>query len=135
MIVLALLDTHPFSWLAMLSAVLSTATPEPDEARGLGLVRALAESQHIGGGRQEEVESIIDVLRTTAEAEVAMVLKQVGPTRRRADLRSKGGLDVAAAAGAMAGGGHYSASGFSVDGAAADVVEEVRQALAEAPLL
>ena len=130
-----LLDTHPFSWLAMLSAVLSTATLEPDEAHGLGLVWAVAGSQHIGDRRQEEVESIIDVLRTTAEAEVALVLKQVGPTRWRANLRFKGGLDVAAAAGAMGGGGHYSASGFTADGSAADVVEEVRQALAEAPLL
>ena len=96
---------------------------------------ACAESRYIEGGRQEEVESIIDVLRTTAEAEVAMVLKQVGPTRWTANLRSKGGLDVAAAAATMGGGGHRSASGFTVEGRADDVVEEVRQALATAPLL
>ena len=110
-----LLDTHPFAWLAMLSAVLSTATLEPDGARGLGFVWACARAEHISGGRQEEVESIIDVLRTTAEAEVAMVLKQVGPWRWTASLRAKGRLDVAAAALAMGGGGHRSASGFTVE--------------------
>ncbi len=131
-----LLDTHPFSWLGMLSAVLATATLEPDEAHGLGFVWACARAEHIAGGRQEEVESIIDVLRTTAEAEVAMVLKQVGPRRWTASLRSKGRLDVAAAALAMGGGGHRSASGFTVEGLdAPDVVADVRRALAAAPLL
>jgi phosphoesterase RecJ-like protein len=133
-----LLDTHPFSWLGMLSAVLATATLEPDAARGLGFVWACARSEHIAGGRQEEVESIIDVLRTTAEAEVAMVLKQVGPWRWTASLRAKGGLDVAAAAVAMGGGGHRSASGFTVEATtpdASDVVADVRRALAAAPLL
>ena len=93
-----LLDTHPFSWLAMLSAVLATARLEAGEARGLGLVHALVEREHVDGGRQEEVESVIDVLRTTAEAEVAVVLKQVGERRWTASMRSKGGIDVAAAA-------------------------------------
>ena len=134
-----LLDTHPFSWLGMLSAVLATATLEPDEARGLGFVWACARAEHIAGGRQEEVESIIDVLRTTAEAEVAMVLKQVGPRRWTASLRSKGRLDVAAAALAMGGGGHRSASGFTVEATTPDaadvVVAEVRRALTAAPLL
>jgi phosphoesterase RecJ-like protein len=133
-----LLDTHPFSWLAMLSAVLSTATLEPGEARGLGLVWACARNEHIAGGRQEEVESIIDVLRTTAEAEVAMVLKEVGPSRWTASLRGKGRLDVAAAAISMGGGGHRAASGFTVASRspdAADVVADVRRALAAAPLL
>jgi phosphoesterase RecJ-like protein len=133
-----LLDTHPFSWLAMLSAVLSTAALEPGEARGLGLVWACARAEHIAGGRQEEVESIIDVLRTTAEAEVAMVLKEVGPSRWTASLRGKGRLDVDAVAIAMGGGGHRAASGFTVASRApdgADVVADVRRALAAAPLL
>jgi phosphoesterase RecJ-like protein len=53
-------------------------------------------------------------------------------------LRSKGRLDVAAAALAMGGGGHRSVSGFTVETAtpdAADVVADVRRALAAAPLL
>ena len=111
-----LLDTHPFSWLAMLSAVLATARLEAGEARGLGLVHALVEREHVDSGRQEEVESVIDVLRTTAEAEVAVVLKQVGERRWTASMRSKGGIDVAAAASALGGGGHRVASGFTLDG-------------------
>ena len=130
-----LLDTHPFSWLAMLSAVLATARLEVDEARGLGLVHALVTRDHIDVGRQEEIESVIDVLRTTAEAEVAVVLKQVGDRRWTANMRSKGRLDVAAAASALGGGGHRHASGFTVDGDAPDILDRVRRALADAPLL
>jgi len=130
-----LLDTHPFSWLAMLSAVLATATLEVDEARGLGLVHALIRRDLVAGGRQEEVESVIDVLRTTAEAEVAVVLKQVGEHRWTASVRSKGRIDVAAAASVLGGGGHRAASGFTVDGDASTILDRVRRALAEAPLL
>jgi bifunctional oligoribonuclease and PAP phosphatase NrnA len=130
-----LLDTHPFSWLSMLSAVLATARLEVGEARGLGLVHALVERDYVDGGRQEEVESVIDVLRTTAEAEVAVVLKQVGEHRWTANMRSKGGLDVAAAASALGGGGHRVASGFTLDGDAPAILDRVRRALAEAPLL
>ena len=130
-----LLDTHPFSWLAMLSAVLATATLEVDEARGLGLVHALIRRDLVSGGRQEEVESVIDVLRTTAEAEVAVVLKQVGEHRWTASMRSKGGIDVAAAASALGGGGHRVASGFTLDGDAPEILDRVRRALADAPLL
>ena len=130
-----LLDTHPFAWLSMLSTVLATARLEVGEARGLGLVHALVGREHVDGGRQEEVESVIDVLRTTAEAEVAVVLKQVGDRRWTANMRSKGRLDVAAAASALGGGGHRHASGFTVDGDAPAILERVRAALAAAPLL
>lgn len=130
-----LLDTHPFSWLGMLSAVLATAHLEVDEARGLGLVHALVTRDHIDVGRQEEIESVIDVLRTTAEAEVAVVLKQVGDRRWTASLRSKGRLDVAAAASALGGGGHRHAAGFTAGGDAPTVLDRIRRALADAPLL
>lgn len=130
-----LLDTHPFSWLSMLSAVLATASLEVEAARGLGLVHALVPREEVDGGRQEEVESVIDVLRTTAEAEVAAVLKQVGEHRWTGSLRSKGRIDVAAVASALGGGGHRAASGFTVDGDAAEILGRVRAALDDAPLL
>lgn len=130
-----LLDTHPFSWLGMLSHVLATATLEPAAARGLGLVHARVPRAEVDRGRQEEVESVIDVLRTTAEAEVAVVLKEVGERRWTASLRSKGRIDVAAAAIALGGGGHRAASGFTVAGDAEEILARVRTALDEAPLL
>lgn len=128
-----LLDTHPFSYLGMLGAVLGAATLEPDEARGLGLVWAVVGPDRVAGARQEEIESVIGVLDTTAEAEVALVLKHARDDRWTGSLRAKGRLDVAAVAAALGGGGHRSAAGFTAEGGVAEVVERVRRALAEAP--
>ena len=74
-----LLDTHPFSWLPMLARVLSSARLVPDAAGGRGLVYAVVGHQEWAGARPEEVESIVDIVRTTSQAEVAAVFKEIEP--------------------------------------------------------
>jgi bifunctional oligoribonuclease and PAP phosphatase NrnA len=131
----ALMDTHPFGWLGMLSSVLKRARLEPLAARGLGLVHTtvlLADSARL---RSEEVESVVDLVRTTAEAEVAAVLKQVGERRWSASLRAKQYLDVGFAATLMGGGGHRLASGFTAEGSAEEVLNALRTALEASPFL
>lgn len=130
-----LMDTHPFGWLRMLSHVLSAARLEPQAARGLGFVHTtvgLADSEGLGS---EEVDSVVDVVRTTGEAEVTAVLKEIGPRRWSVSLRANNRLDVGRAAAACGGGGHRFASGFTADGSADDVLADLRRALDEAPLL
>ena len=61
-----LLDTHPFAWLPMLSRVLASARLLPDAAGGRGLVYAVVAHQEWANARPEEVESIVDIVRTTA---------------------------------------------------------------------
>ncbi len=61
-----LLDTHPFAWLPMLSRVLASAQLLPDAAGGRGLVYAVVGHQEWANARPEEVESIVDIVRTTA---------------------------------------------------------------------
>ena len=62
-------------------------------------------ADHVARFRQEEVDGVVDTLRTAAEAEVAAVFKQVGRTRWTISLRSRGRVDVAEAAKALGGGG------------------------------
>lgn len=129
----ALLDTHSFGWLAMLGSVLGRARLEPDVARGFGLAHAtirLADSAGLAG---DELESVIDLVRTTAEAEVAAVLKEVAPEQWAVSLRAKQHLDVAAAAVELGGGGHRLAAGYSTTGPATDVLAGLRAALDRAP--
>ncbi|MDV6291702.1 bifunctional oligoribonuclease/PAP phosphatase NrnA [Rhodococcus aetherivorans] len=124
-----LLDTHPFGWLPMLSRVLASATLVPDAAGGRGLVHATvlrADSAHLGA---EEVESVIDIVRTTAEAEVAAVFKECGPDVWTVSLRSKNAVDVSVAATALGGGGHRFASGYTAYGDRDRVVTALRAAL------
>lgn len=130
-----LLDTHPFAWLAMLGAVLARAQFEPGSAQGLGLVHTTVRLADVAGLRSEEVESVVDLVRTTSEAEVAAVLKEIGPERWSVSLRAKQRLDVSAAAVELGGGGHRLAAGFSADGTADDVLAALRVALNGAPAL
>ncbi|MBV9012496.1 MAG: DHH family phosphoesterase [Pseudonocardiales bacterium] len=130
-----LLDTHPFGWLAMVAAVLSRAQLEPASARGLGLVHTTVWLADLAGLRGEEAESVVDLVRTTSEAEVAAVLKETGPQQWSVSLRAKRRLDVSAAAAELGGGGHRLAAGFSAHGSADDVLDALRTALHRAPMI
>jgi phosphoesterase RecJ-like protein len=125
-----LMDTHPFDWLAALGGIVARAVLDPAAAGGLGLVHAVVPLGATARFRPAEVDSVIDVLRTAGEAEVAAVLKQVGPDRWVVSLRSNGGVDVAAAAVRVGGGGHPAAAGFTADGAPGAVLDALRAALA-----
>lgn len=124
-----LLDNHPFGWLPMLGSVLGAATLVQDAVGGLGLVYAAILTSDSAGLRPEEIESVIDIVRTTSEAEVAAVLKQQSGDEWTVSLRSKTAVDVSAVASALGGGGHRNAAGFSAHGTKADVVDALIDAL------
>lgn len=124
----ALFDTHPFSWLQLLSRVLSSARLLEDAAGGRGLVYAVVAYQDWARARPEEVESIVDIVRTTAQAEVAAVFKEIEPSHWSVSMRSKS-LDLSGVASSFGGGGHRLAAGYSAIGAADDVVRALAQAL------
>lgn len=126
-----LLDTHPFGWLPMLSRVLGTATLVPEAHNGAGLVYAIVRIEDAAGLRSEEVESVIDIVRTTSEASIAAVFKQVAarPGEWSVSLRSRDNVDVGTIATGRGGGGHRFAAGYTAHGSAEDIVAELRAAL------
>lgn len=124
-----LLDTHPFSWLPLLSRVLATACLVPAAVGGLGFVYAVVPHQELANARPEEVESIVDIVRTTSQAEVAAVLKEIEPEQWSVSMRAKSEIDLAAVASGFGGGGHKLAAGFSATGPADDVVKALTHAL------
>lgn len=134
-----IVDDHPFAWLPMLAEVLAGARLEPEAAQGFGLAYAVVTRDVGGTVRAEEIEAVIDVVRSTREAGVAVVLKEAEPTgpgqRWQISLRSAGGVDVAAAAGELGGGGHRQAAGCTAEGTADEVLDRLRTALSRAPLL
>ena len=121
-------DTHPFGWLPLLSRVLATARLLPAVAGGSGLVYAVVTHQDWVGNRSEELESIVDIVRTTREAEVAAVFKEVSPQCWSVSMRSKA-VDVSAVAAGFGGGGHTLAAGYSAVGPVQHVVAELTAAL------
>jgi phosphoesterase RecJ-like protein len=123
-----LLDSHPFAWLPMLSRVLASAQLLPDAAEGSGLVYTVVGHQEWKSARPEEVESIVDIVRTTEQAEVAAVFKEIEPGHWSVSMRSKS-YDLATVASGFGGGGHRLAAGYSDTGSADDVVAALREAL------
>jgi nanoRNase/pAp phosphatase (c-di-AMP/oligoRNAs hydrolase) len=128
-------DDHPFAWLPMLSKVLGTARLEPRAAQGFGLVHATVTLDAAADVRLEEVEGVIDVVRSTREAEVAAVFKEQEPGEWTVSLRAVGKIDVSMAVRTLGGGGHRLAAGCTVRGTAEEALAAVRAALADAPLL
>jgi len=124
----ALLDTHPFAWLPMLSRVLGSARLLPDVVGGRGLVYAVVPHGEWAKARSEEVESIVDVVRTTAQAEVAAVFKEIEPQHWSVSMRAKT-FDLTPVAMSFGGGGHRLAAGYSVDGSEDAVVGALCTAL------
>src|SRR4051794_4851235 len=109
-----LFDTAPFGWLGLLSAVTGRAVLEPEVGEG-GLVwtwSSTAEAAEFGLPG-EQLEALVDVVRSTQEADVACVLKGQDDGSWSVSLRSRGGTDLARVALALGGGGHTLAAGYS----------------------
>jgi len=130
-----LMDGHPFAWLPMLARVLGRAVLEPESAAGHGLVHTAVTLADMTGVRLEEVESVVDILRTTSEAEVALVIKEMAPGEWSGSLRAKSVVDVRAVAVGLGGGGHRLAAGFTTAGTAADIVDRVREMLRQCSMI
>ncbi|TVS77847.1 bifunctional oligoribonuclease/PAP phosphatase NrnA [Mycobacterium helveticum] len=123
-----LMDTHPFVWLPLLSRVLGSARLLPDAVGGRGLVYAVVDNRDWVCSRAEEVESIVDIVRTTQQAEVAAVFKEVEPRQWSVSMRAKD-VDLVAVASGFGGGGHRLAAGYSTTGPIGDVVASLCAAL------
>lgn len=124
-----LLDSHPFAWLPLLAGVLSTAQLVPEAAGGRGLVYVIVDHDAWVVNRAEEVESIVDIVRTIHEAEVAAVFKEIQPGHWSVSMRSRT-FDLAKTATDFGGGGHACAAGYPalgpIDEIAGDLIAALR---------
>lgn len=85
------------------------------------------------GATDEDTEGFVNELLAIEGVEVAAILREKAPGVVRGSLRSRGEVDVAAAARPFGGGGHRNAAGVSFDGdlalAEATLVEALKQCL------
>lgn len=128
-------DSVPFGYLALLGTALGRCRLVPDAAHGHGMVwtAVLAEDRAEDKLAFDLVEPIIDVVRKASEAEVALVVKEDDVGDLRISMRSKGAVDVSAAASSLGGGGHRYAAGYTATSRDVDaVVTEVLAALDDA---
>lgn len=106
---------RPFGFQQVLGAALSRVSLEPSAAAGRGLVWTWTTRDELAAAKVglDDVEGVIDVVRSAREADVAAVLKQDVDGSFRVSTRSRGGTDVGAACAALGGGGHRLAAGFT----------------------
>jgi phosphoesterase RecJ-like protein len=108
-----LFDTAPFGWLGLLSAVTGRAVLEPEVGAGLVWTWSTAAEARAHGLEPDQLEALVDVVRATAEADVACVVKGQDDGSWVVSLRSRGATDVSRVATGLGGGGHCAAAGYS----------------------
>lgn len=65
---------------------------------------------------KEHTEGFVEDLKEMRGVEVALFVRQIGPTRFKASMRGKGSVDLAAVARSFGGGGHKNAAGCTIEG-------------------
>jgi phosphoesterase RecJ-like protein len=124
-------DTRPFGAMKLAGEVLGRAMLDPAAASGAGMVwtyATLADLERFGQ-QPYVLDSLIDPVRSVAEADVAVVVKETGAGEWAVSLRSKGAVDVSRVAVALNGGGHRLAAGFTGHGTPEEIVAAVRPLL------
>jgi len=124
----ALFGSQSFAAVRLEATAVARAALEP----GLVWTWVEAAERAAAGVPLADVEGVIDALRVTTEAEVAVVLKGLdGPPDGAwaVSTRSRGAVDVGAACVALGGGGHRFAAGATLHGSRDEVLARVRAAL------
>lgn len=122
-----LFEEHRFAYLQLLSEALASAELVREQSFVWTAVTQDMLARHEVS--LEEVEGLIDIIRRTAEADVACVLKEDDNGTVKVSLRSVGAADVRHIAAAHGGGGHRFAAGFTSDVGVAETVDRIRAAL------
>ncbi|WP_342787155.1 bifunctional oligoribonuclease/PAP phosphatase NrnA [Actinomadura decatromicini] len=122
-------DRAPFGYLQVLAGALSRARLERDAAGGRGLVWTTIARSDRRSVPYDQLEGIIDQLRRTDEAEVAVVCKETDDGRWYFSVRSKGNIDLSVVCAALNGGGHREMAGFLWSGTVDEALDRLRALL------
>ncbi|MEU8309897.1 bifunctional oligoribonuclease/PAP phosphatase NrnA [Actinomadura sp. NPDC048955] len=122
-------DRAPFDYLQVLAGALARARLERDAAGGRGLVWTAIAREDRRGLPYDQLEGIIDQLRRTDEAEVAVVCKETDDGRWYFSARSKGHIDLSRVCAALDGGGHREMAGFVWGGPVDEALDRLRALL------
>jgi phosphoesterase RecJ-like protein len=126
-----LFDTAPFGWLGLLSVVAGRAVLEAEVGAGLVWTWSSTAEAAEHGLPGEQLEALVEVVRSTQEADVACVLKGQDDGAWSVSLRSRGATDVARVAMALGGGGHRAAAGFTWTADRESAMRAIRSQLRE----
>jgi len=127
-----LYEDNGVAYLRLLGTALGRLVHEPDD----DLVWAYLTQADLAdaGVRAAETDDLIDVIRTTREADVAAVVKQQRDGRFKVSMRSRGAHDLATIAAGFGGGGHRLAAGYTSRRGLEETVQRLKRALRGEPV-
>lgn len=100
---------------------------------GIAITHVTEEDFKKTGTSSEDTENFSNFPRMIMDVKVSLFLRQIGPDKWKASLRSKGDINVAKIAERFGGGGHKNAAGFIIEGRLEDIkrliTEEVKRAM------
>ncbi len=123
----ALFASRRAAELSLLGHGLARLTVVPEVA----LVHAHVTAEEVADCDDASLDSLVDLLRSADQAEVALALRPTTNGGWKGSLRSRGTADVGRVAAAMGGGGHRLAAGFTVTGSPQEVTDRVVALLKE----
>lgn len=118
-----LIDDISLSGLAMVGKVLSGI--KLLSAGELKVAILTAPNELIQGHPMSEVEGLVDYVRAVEDADLGAVFKEYQPGWFAVSLRTTKDIDVSQIAGALGGGGHLRAAGYTTEGTIAAVHQEL----------
>ena len=104
---------EPLSKLRLIPMVLETLELVCDGE--VGVIELTQQMLRKSGGTKEMADDALNMVRTLATVEVAMLLREEEDGRVKVSLRSKRYVDVSKIAAFFGGGGHKRAAGFTLD--------------------
>ncbi len=107
----AVFETNPVGYLRLLADALGRLRQEPEAS--LVWTMVTQDDLRTHGLDLDQTEGLIDVVRTDAASDVALVLKEQPGGGWRGSMRSRGKVDVSRVATHFDGGGHVYAAGFT----------------------
>lgn len=130
----AVYNNYPWSRIELMRQVLGTVKRDPSGQ--VASLRQTLEMRSIAGAVDGDNNGFVNIPLAAREVLAVVYMREVGPDRYRASLRSKGDINVAKVAEAFGGGGHKNAAGLSIEGdwdeAEAKIVDAIQYAIEHA---
>lgn len=126
----AVYNNYPWSRIELMRRVL--ATVKRDESGMVASIRQTLEMSDESEAIDGDNNGFVNIPLAAREIKAVVYMREVGPGKYRASLRSKGDINVARVAEKFGGGGHKNASGLSIEGDWDECEAEIVTALVDA---
>jgi phosphoesterase RecJ-like protein len=126
----AVYNNYPWSRIELMRQVLDTI--RRDKTGRIASLRQTLEMAESAGAIDGDNNGFVNIPLAAREVLAAVYIREVGPGKFRASLRSKGDINVARVAESFGGGGHRNAAGLSIEGEWNEVENTLVTAVSEA---